>query len=185
MGLDVSPTLESLETQLNELTDLFRRRLLEDKVKQRAFDELYDQLQFARTGLSEQFMTPLVREVLMVCDRIEEAADTSTVMGSVRDELLEVFRRRGLEEIDATGKFDPRMHESVGTRDVDQSIGDGTILSMARSGYRFGDRVLRPAKVLVARYVAVPSAEATGPHTEAPDSLHVIGAETEPDVSHG
>jgi len=147
----MTATPASLEAKLDELTDLFRRRLLEDKAKQRAFDELYEQLQFARSGLADQFMTPLVKEVLMVCDRIETMADGSTVLWSVLDELLEVFRRRGLEEIDCDGLFDPKVHESIGVEAVRDPDNDNRVVSVRRAGYRLGDRIVRPARVVVAR----------------------------------
>lgn len=159
----MTATPASIEAKIDDLTDLFRRRLLEDKAKQRAFDELYEQLQFARSGLTDQFMTPLVKEVLMVCDRIEAAADGSSVLWSVLDELLEVFRRRGLEEIDCDGLFDPKVHESIGVETVRDPANDNRVVTVRRSGYRLGDRVVRPARVVVARFEAPP------PTADVPD----------------
>jgi molecular chaperone GrpE len=56
----------------------------------------------------------------------------------------------GVELIDAQGtEFDPRQHEAVGSApSPDQP--EGTVLHVARQGYRKGDRVLRPTQVVVA-----------------------------------
>lgn len=156
----------ALGAKLDELTDLFRRRLLEDKSKQRAFDELYEQLQFARSGLTDQFMTPLVKEVLLVCDRIETSAEGSPVLWSVLDELLEVFRRRGLEEISCDGLFDPKVHEGVAVETVLDPSKDNRVVAVRRAGYRLGDRVVRPARVVVSRFES-PVTTAVAPDARA------------------
>jgi molecular chaperone GrpE len=47
-------------------------------------------------------------------------------------------------------RFDPALHEAVAVRESDEAP-DGTIAEVARSGYVLGDRVLRPAQVVVSR----------------------------------
>ena len=57
----------------------------------------------------------------------------------------------GLEEIDATGQpFDPNFHEAVSQADSTE-IPEGHVLQQLRKGYRFRDRLLRPATVIVAK----------------------------------
>ena len=57
----------------------------------------------------------------------------------------------GLEEIDATGQpFDPNFHEAVSQADSTE-IPEGHVLQQLRKGYRFRDRLLRPATVIVAQ----------------------------------
>ena len=46
--------------------------------------------------------------------------------------------------------FDPERHEVVAVRDTDE-LPDRTVVEVARSGFALGDRVLRPAQVVVAR----------------------------------
>jgi molecular chaperone GrpE len=56
----------------------------------------------------------------------------------------------GVERIDAIGaEFDPRLHEAVGSL-ATGDMPEGHVLHVARQGYRKGDRVLRPAQVIVA-----------------------------------
>ena len=149
--------LVSIEARLDELTDLFRRRLLEDRSKQRALDELYEQLKFARSGLTEQFMTPLVREVLLVCDRLDELSFRVPECGSILEELLEPFHRRGLARVDASDVFDPRIHESHGIVPTDSPADDGLVAREIRAGYTLDGKVVRPARVLVSKCQTPPT----------------------------
>ncbi len=157
-----SPEVAELAQEVAALRDLFQRRLLEDQARQRMYDELYRQLEFARQGLVEEFVAPLAREILLVVDRIDALAGQSTAaagggaddagnLGSVRAELLEILHRRGLREVDASGQqFDPRVHEAVARvpvkpGDPDEQV--GRVVEVRRPGYALADRLLRPAQV--------------------------------------
>jgi molecular chaperone GrpE len=68
-----------------------------------------------------------------------------------------ILERQGVERIGAAGEpFDPELHDAVGVHETDEAP-DRTILEVARSGYRLGDRVIRPAQVIVARNTGVRS----------------------------
>jgi molecular chaperone GrpE len=66
--------------------------------------------------------------------------------------LAEALRREGLERIDAPpgAVFDPNEHEAVLTIPT-AGVPDGSVAEVLQTGYRFGDRLLRPARVAVAR----------------------------------
>ncbi|HEX8966452.1 MAG TPA: nucleotide exchange factor GrpE, partial [Chloroflexota bacterium] len=56
-----------------------------------------------------------------------------------------------VQRVDAEGvEFDPRQHEAVGSQPTPEAP-EGRVLHVVRQGYRRGDRVLRPAQVIVAR----------------------------------
>ena len=69
----------------------------------------------------------------------------------VANRLAEYLARQGVQAMDPAGEaFDPRLHEAmleVETRDVEP----GHVVQVVLRGYRRGDRVLRPARVVVAR----------------------------------
>jgi molecular chaperone GrpE len=72
-------------------------------------------------------------------------------------QLSDVLAKRGLEKIDAEGKpFDPQLHHAV-ERVESFDVPDGTVLTVLQAGYRFHDRVLRPAMVRVATHPAAKS----------------------------
>ena len=100
----------------------------------------------------------LVRELLPVLDDLERALgaaevhDEATVVEGVRlvqRALADQLAREGLEEIAADGAFDPHVHEALLSQ-PGEGVEPGTVLQVVQKGYRLGDRVLRPARVVVA-----------------------------------
>jgi len=67
----------------------------------------------------------------------------------VQRSLAEVARKHGLEEIETNGAFDPHVHEALLTQPA-EGAESGSVLQVLQKGYRLGDRVLRPARVVVA-----------------------------------
>ena len=67
------------------------------------------------------------------------------------DQMDAILARQGVVRLGIPGEaFDPERHEAVGVRDT-HDVPDRTVLDIARSGYALGDRVLRPAQVIVSR----------------------------------
>lgn len=165
--------LAALAEELAQLRDLFRRRLLEDKAKNRLYDELYVQLALARDGLTEQIVAPLFREFLLVVDRITSLSRNGDLMlQSVADEILEVLERRDVRRVPTAEVFNPAIHEAICTEPRDDQP-PGTILKVLRSGYLLGERLLRAERVIVA-------APGTGSGTAARESaLEPASAEDE------
>jgi molecular chaperone GrpE len=100
----------------------------------------------------------LVRELLPILDDLErtlEAAErheeAKLVEGVklVEQSLRRALAKEGLAEIDAEGAFDPHVHEALLTKPGDGAE-PGSVLEVVQRGYRVGDRVVRPAKVIVA-----------------------------------
>jgi molecular chaperone GrpE len=100
----------------------------------------------------------LVRELLPVLDDLERALEAAErheeaklVEGVklVEQSLRRALAKEGLAEIEAEGAFDPHVHEALLTKPGD-GIESGNVLEVVQRGYRVGDRVVRPAKVIVA-----------------------------------
>lgn len=147
---DQSPFETAVREELGYLRDLFERRLLNEKVARHAIDVLQDQLRFANRSLQEELLLPIVHEVLAVCDRLRRGSDLSDSLMVTIDELLEVFYRRGLREVEWQGRFDSRFHESVAFVDGRDEFTELTSIELERPGYWLGDRLVRPARVTVA-----------------------------------
>ncbi len=95
--------------------------------------------------------------VLDNLDRAVEAAKTGNDIALVdgvrivRAELETVLFRYGVERVEAAGqRFDPVLHEAIAVVPVVDPKLVGSVMLQAAPGYRFGARVLRPAKVSVA-----------------------------------
>lgn len=69
---------------------------------------------------------------------------------AARRELVEALQKVGVERIDPRGEaFDARAHEAVATR-PDRSASPGQVVEVLQAGYRAADRLIRPARVVVA-----------------------------------
>jgi molecular chaperone GrpE len=77
----------------------------------------------------------------------------------VRQQLEGVLRGYGVERVDATGlRFDPGLHEAIGVTPVSDPQRHGLVLHQMEPGYRFGERLLRPARVNVGKLAPAESA---------------------------
>ncbi|MGH3017197.1 MAG: nucleotide exchange factor GrpE [Gaiellaceae bacterium] len=65
----------------------------------------------------------------------------------VHRELSHVLQKEGLVAVETDGKFDPHEHEALLTQPSEAE--EGAIVEVIQKGYRLGDRVLRPARVVV------------------------------------
>jgi molecular chaperone GrpE len=98
----------------------------------------------------------LVRELLPVLDDLERALEAAAEheeakledgVRLVHRELREALAREGLVEIETNGRFDPHVHEALLSQPSESE--EGSVLDVLQKGYRLGDRVLRPARVVV------------------------------------
>jgi molecular chaperone GrpE len=72
---------------------------------------------------------------------------------SIYRELVRSLERFGVKLFNPLGeKFDPSKHEAVRQTRVHKSEEDHTVISVERSGYAIGDRVIRPAQVTIGNY---------------------------------
>jgi molecular chaperone GrpE len=104
----------------------------------------------------------LIRDVVPVLDDLERAIQAAGLdpEGDSEDGLahgvLLVFRslrdslsRNGVEAVDPKGeKFDPTAHEALSTLPV-EGVESGTVVEVLQKGYRLGDQLVRPARVVV------------------------------------
>lgn len=100
----------------------------------------------------------LIRELLPVLDDLErtlEAADRHeepALVDGVRlveRSLRKALEKEGLVEIATDGPFDPHVHEALLTQ-PEEGAEPGSVLDVLQRGYRLGDKVVRPARVIVA-----------------------------------
>jgi len=99
----------------------------------------------------------LVKELLPVLDDLERAlaaaeeheeAKLEEGVRLVHRELDDALAREGLAEIETDGQFDPHVHEALLSQPSSEE--EGTVIEVVQKGYKLGDRVLRPARVVVA-----------------------------------
>jgi molecular chaperone GrpE len=144
------PGNEDLQARVDELDDRYRRALADlDNYRKRS-----ERLTDSRVADARD---RIVRDWLDAVDSVETALDMTSSDGereglqAVRDQMRSILERQGVQRFGAAGeRFDPDRHEAVAARDSD-AIPDRSIVDVIRAGYMVGDRVLRPARVIVSR----------------------------------
>jgi len=100
----------------------------------------------------------LVNELLPVLDDLERALEAAAEHEEAKLEegvqlvhrsLAALLERHGLTEIGTEGAFDPHVHEALLAQPA-EGAEEGSVLQVLQKGYRLGDKVLRPARVIVA-----------------------------------
>jgi molecular chaperone GrpE len=100
----------------------------------------------------------LVKDLLPVLDDLERALEAAERheeakledgVRLVHRELRGTLDKEGLVEIETDGDFDPHVHEALLSQPSEED--DGAILQVIQKGYRLGDRVLRPARVVISQ----------------------------------
>ena len=150
------PEEQSLEERLQALT-AERDEYLDDLRRVAAEFENYRK-RTARAG------ERLVKSLLPVVDDLERAlvaaheheeAKLEEGVRLVHRALADLLAKEGLTEIETNGRFDPHVHEALLAQPSEAE--EGTVIQVLQKGYRLGDRVLRPARVVVAAAPAVKS----------------------------
>ena len=106
----------------------------------------------------------LLTSFLPTVDNLERALEIATAGGEetpgleqvlkglqmVRDDFLAALKRQGIDPVDAVGvPFDPAVHDALQQIDSPDHA-PGVVIREFEKGYRMGDRLLRPARVIVA-----------------------------------
>jgi molecular chaperone GrpE len=142
--------LAALETERDEyLNDLKRVAAEFENYRKRAARD--------QESLVARAHERLVKELLPVLDDLERALaaaedhEEATLEEGVRlvhRELAAALAHEGLAEIETNGHFDPHVHEALLSQPSSEE--EGSVIEVVQKGYRLGDRVLRPARVVVA-----------------------------------
>jgi molecular chaperone GrpE len=93
----------------------------------------------------------LVRELVPVLDDLERALEHETDIEEgvklVHRALADALSKEGVTEIETDGKFDPHTQEALLSQPSETE--EGTVIQVLQKGYKLGDRVLRPARVVI------------------------------------
>ncbi|MDB4957244.1 MAG: grpE 1, partial [Myxococcales bacterium] len=137
-------------TMTRALRDLEAAQARVERDAQRVFDET---------------RTKLVQDLLPVLDNVDrsiragvENGDAPAVVEGVRlvrAQLEALLVSYGVERVEAKGRlFDPKLHDAIHVAPVRSRADHGLVIEQIEPGFRFGDRLLRPAKVVVGRALA-------------------------------
>ncbi len=163
---EAAPELDELRDRLGEAEELRDRHLEQLRRVAADFDNYRKRVAREQESLVARAHEKLVRELLPVLDDLERAlraageheeAKLEEGVALVQRQLHAVLAREGLREVETDGLFDPHEHEALMMQPAEAD--EGSILQVVQKGYRLGDRVLRPARVVVAAPVPEPGPE--------------------------
>lgn len=103
----------------------------------------------------------LLKHLLPVFDNLERAAEHAATatdakgvvegIDLVMKQFLDTLGKLDIEKIDAAGQaFDPTRHEAIQQLETDE-IAPGSVAHQVQAGYKMGERLVRPAMVVVAK----------------------------------
>jgi len=147
---------EEAEARAREHWDrIMRMEAEKDNIRKRAEKDTAS----ARKQALEKFAT----EMLAVRDSLELGRDAANQeeadIAKIREGteltlkmLTQAMEKFDIEEINPVGeKFDPELHQAMSTQEASDDQPANTVASVVQKGYRMGDRLLRPALVIVAK----------------------------------
>ncbi|MDE2337301.1 MAG: nucleotide exchange factor GrpE [Alphaproteobacteria bacterium] len=168
-----APTLEealkqiaALDKEIAEMKDKMLRALADtENTRRRAERDREDTAKFAVAGFS--------RDLLPVSDNLKRALEAVPEgqrggnaiyegVAATERELMRVLEKNGIKKIEPLGqKFDPHLHEVIFEMpSADKEA--GTVLQVVEAGYMIHERLLRPARVGIAKNDGTPAPESGG-----------------------
>jgi molecular chaperone GrpE len=152
------PQIEQLKEKASKADEYWDRLLREaadfENYKKRVVRERQEAVTYANESLLQKLIPVLdAFEMALAATNKEPDGAQSLRAGIVMisNQLKAALTQAGLEEIDASGKvFDPNFHEALAQEQTDQAP-EGTVVRQIRKGYKFRNRLVRPAGVVVAK----------------------------------
>jgi molecular chaperone GrpE len=142
--------LALLRSERDEAVDRWKRTAADfENYKRRAAREREEYVVLANERL--------IGELLPVLDDLERALNAATEheeaqleegVRLVHRSLAGLLERHGVRPIETDGQFDPHVHEALLSQPSEAD--EGSVIDVIQKGYRLGDRVVRPARVVVA-----------------------------------
>jgi molecular chaperone GrpE len=158
--------LAEVTRQRDEYLDALQRLKAE-------FDNYRKRIARDESALVARASERLVKQLVPVLDDLERTLEAASTHDESRLEdgvklvhraLADTLAKEGLVEIATDGAFDPYEHEALLAQPSDDP--EGTIIDVLQKGYRLGDHVLRPARVVVSAGEPQPPVRESGPEEE-------------------
>ena len=146
---DINALLAEAQQQRDEYLELARRTKAD-------FENFRKRVAADVQAAQARGKIEVAREVVDAVDNLERALETAESSDGlaagvemVLKGLRETLDRNGIEAVDPKGeKFDPNQHEALSTMPV-EGTESGTVVEVMQKGYRMGEQLIRPARVVV------------------------------------
>jgi molecular chaperone GrpE len=151
--VDAQPPVEDELVALGKERDDYLDALQRLKAE---FDNYRKRVARDQQELAARAHERLVKELVPVLDDLERALEAAAEHeeGKLEDgvrlvhrSLADTLAKEGLAEIETAGTFDPHTQEALLSQPSDAE--EGSVIQVLQKGYSLGDRVLRPARVVI------------------------------------
>ena len=149
-GRAESVDVDALQADRDQLFDRLQRLAAE-------FDNFRKRNAREQAAFAERANERLVKELIPILDDLGRALEAAAEHEEAKLEdgvrlvhrsLADLLQKQGLTEIETEGKFDPHVHEALLSQPSDAE--EGSVIEVVQKGYKLGDKVLRPARVVIA-----------------------------------
>ncbi|MGK7295204.1 MAG: nucleotide exchange factor GrpE [Candidatus Wenzhouxiangella sp. M2_3B_020] len=149
---DAKPAPDESEELARIKETMVRMQAEMENREKRLEREMAKSRKFALESLMRDFVQVLdsMDQALSSADR-EDAGVAYEGMELTRKQAVQVLTAHGLEVLDPVGEpFDPNWHEAMATQPTEEQEPD-TVFQVLQKGYRLNERLIRPARVIVAK----------------------------------
>lgn len=150
------PTLEELlaiaeEKAISAEKEISYRDAEIQNVRKRMLVEKADAVQYSSMGLARR-MLAVLDDTDRALDTVGDDDDSSVADGLrlIRSRLWQELTAAGVSQISTDALFDPNLHEAIATIPATDEIPAKSIVSVLEPGYRFKERIVKAARVVVA-----------------------------------
>jgi molecular chaperone GrpE len=150
-GVEAEDVAARLQAERDEYLELARRVQADfENYRKRALRDQERLVAHAHERLVHELL-PILDDLERTLDAAERHEEAALVEGVrlVERSLRRLLEKEGLAEIATDGAFDPHVHEAVLVQ-AREGADSGAVVEVLQAGYRLGDRVVRPARVIVA-----------------------------------
>ncbi len=156
---DAETRIAALEKEKKDNWDRYLRSAADlENLRKRQKRELED-AKFEAKAKTLKEMLPVVDNLERAIEHATQQAGTNPIVEGVQlvlRQFLTSFERLDVQPIEALNQpFDPNLHEAISQQESEQA--PGTVVQVLQRGYRSGDRLLRPALVVVAKAQSKPA----------------------------
>ena len=151
---------KSIEERFKQTEEKLLRSLAEIENQRRRFEkEIKDAFEFGSFNFAKESLSLLdnlqrAKEAIKNDEKLKDNKDLDKFLENLtilEEDLISIFEKNNIKKIEASKKkFDPNFHQAM-TEMEDDKTEPGTILQEIQSGYKIGDRLLRPALVAVSK----------------------------------
>ncbi len=163
---DVSALLAPVQTRLERLEALLEEKIHEDESQGQLFTQLMSELEEYRQDFIYKHVTARVfRDLIQLYDTLDQTLQAEAVeavprealvsrLHSFREQIKRTLRRQEVELIESApgAPFDETAQEAIDVRAVNCVEEDGKVVAVVRHGFRYGERLIRPERVIVGQY---------------------------------